>query len=80
LGLKKYLSGTFGVSIYGSNVHPTALLGDSEVLRVKDTPRHTIPEFIQFLEYDREVSASVARQQAVDVFKDNGSWLTFSHK
>lgn len=62
----------------GNNVDSTTLLGDSEVFAVKHTPRHTIPEFVQRLEYDREVTSSVAREKAVDVFEDNGSWQAFS--
>jgi hypothetical protein len=61
LGLKKYFSGTFPVSMHGNNVDSATLLGDSEVFAVKHAPRHTIPEFVQRLEYDREVSSSVAR-------------------
>ena len=41
------------------------------MLAVKHSPRHTIPELIQRLEYDREVSSSVTREKAVDVFEDN---------
>ena len=58
----------------GNNVDATALLGDSEVFAVKHTPRDSVPEFVQRLEYDGEVSSSVAREKAVDVLKDNGSW------
>ncbi len=79
-GLKKYLSGTSRVSMHGNNVDATALLGDSEVLAVKHTPRHAIPEFVQRLEYDGEVSSSVARQKPVDVFEDNGFWKAYSNE
>lgn len=79
-GLKKYFSGTSCVSIHGNNVDPAALLGDSEVFAVKHTPRHAIPEFVQRLEYDGEVASSVARQKAVHVFEDNGSWQALSHE
>ena len=79
-GLKKYFSGTSCVSIHGNNVDPTALLGDSEVFTVKHTPRDTIPEFVQRLEYDGEVASSVARQKAVDVFEDNCSWQAPSNE
>jgi len=78
--LKKYLSGTFAVSMHGNNVDATALLGDSEVFAVKHTPRDTIPEPVQRLEYDREVSSSVAREKAVDVFEDNCSWHAVSNE
>ena len=79
-GLKKYLSGTSWVSMHGNNVDTTALLGDSEVLTVKHTPRHTIPEFVQRLEYDGKVSSSVTREKPVHVFEDNGSRRTSSNE
>jgi hypothetical protein len=79
-GLKKYFSGTSRVSMHGNNVDPTTLLGDSEVFTVKHTPRDTIPEFVQRLEYDGEVASSVAREKAVHVFEDNGSWSTRSNE
>ena len=79
-GLKKYFSGTSWVSIHGNNVDSTALLGDSEVFAVKHTPRHAIPEFVQRLEYDGEVAASMAREKAVHVFEDNGSWQALSNE
>ncbi len=66
--------------MHGNNVDSTTLLGDSEVLAVKHTPRHAIPEFVQRLEYDREVSSSVAREKAMHVFEDNGSWHAASNK
>ena len=66
--------------MYGNNVDPSALLGDSEVFAVKHTPCDTIPEFIQRLEYDCEVSSSVAREKAVHVFEDNGSWAASSNE
>lgn len=80
LGLKKYFSGTFWVSMHGNNVDPATLLGDSEVFAVKHTPRDTIPEFVQRLEYDGEISSSVAREKAVHVFEDNGSWRASSNE
>jgi hypothetical protein len=80
LGLKKYFCGTGWVSMQGNNVDATALLGDSEVLAVKHTPRDAIPEFVQRLEYDREVSSSVASEKAVHVFDDNGSWQASSNE
>ena len=58
----------------GNNVDATALLGDSEVFAVKHTPRDSVPELVQRLEYDGEVSSSVAREKAVDVLEDNDSW------
>ena len=78
--LKKYFSGTSPVSMHGNNVDATALLGHSKVFAVKHTPCDTVPEFIQRLEYDCEVSSSVAREKAVDVLKDNGSWVTLSNE
>ncbi|MER9605336.1 hypothetical protein NKJ11_24395 [Mesorhizobium sp. M0243] len=80
LGLKKYFSGTSLVSMHGNNVDATALLGDSEILAVKHTPRHTVPEFVQRLEYDCEVASSVTREKPVHVFEDNGSWSTSSNE
>jgi hypothetical protein len=59
---------------------PTALLGDSEIFAVKHTPCDTIPALVQRLEYDGKVSSSVASKQAVNVFKDNGSWQSSSNK
>jgi hypothetical protein len=61
-GLKKYFSETSPASMHGSNVDPAALLGDSEVFAVKHTPCDVIPEFIQRLENDGEVSSSMARE------------------
>jgi hypothetical protein len=78
--LKKYFSWTSWVSMHGNNVDATALLGDSEVFAVKHTPCHTIPEFVQRLEYDCEVASSVAREKAVHVFEDNGSWSASSNE
>ena len=66
--------------MHGNNVDATALLGDSEVFAVKHTPRDTIPEFVQRLEYDGEVSSSVAREKAENVFEDNNSRVVPSNK
>ena len=79
-GLKKYFPGTSWVSMHGNNVDSTTLLGDSEVLAVKHTPSHAIPEFVQRLEYDGEISSSVAREKPVDVFEDNGLWKAASNE
>jgi hypothetical protein len=78
--LKKYFSETSPVSMHGNNVDATALLGDSEVFAVKHTPRDVIPEFIQRLENDCEVTSSVAREKPVHVFEDNCSWVTPSNE
>nr|WP_235212075.1 hypothetical protein [Sphingopyxis sp. LC81] len=80
LGLKKYFCGTSCVSMEGNNVDSTTLLGDSEVFTVKHTPCDTIPEFVQRLEYDGEVTSSVARQKPVNIFEDNSSWRTVSNE
>lgn len=77
--LKKYFCGGVRVSMHGNNVDTAALLRDSEIFAVKHTPRHTIPEFVQRFEYDGEVSSSMAREKAEDVFKDNGSWHSLSN-
>lgn len=66
--------------MHGNNVDSTTLLGDSEVFTVKHTPRDTIPEFVQRLEYDCEVASSMAREKAVHVFEDNCSWTTSSNE
>ncbi len=66
--------------MHGNNVDATTLLGDSEVFTVKHTPRHAVPEFIQRLEYDGEVTSSVTREKAVHVFEDNCSWSTCSNE
>ena len=66
--------------MHGNNVDATALLGDSEVFAVKHTPADTVPEFVQRLEYDCEVSSSVAREKAVHVLEDNGSWTASSNE
>jgi hypothetical protein len=63
-----------------NNVHAAALLGDSKLFAVKHTPRDVIPEFIQRLEYDGEVSSSVASEKAMHVFEDKGSWAASSNK
>jgi hypothetical protein len=48
-------------------------LGDSEELRVKHTPRQTIPEFIQGVEHNGEVASLTARKEAGDVFENKPS-------
>jgi hypothetical protein len=78
--LKKYFSETGPVSMHGNNVDSTALLGDSEKLAVKHTPRDVIPAFVQRFENDGEVTSAVAREKPVDVFKDNGSWVACSNE
>lgn len=78
--LKKYLPGTSCVSMDSNNEHPTALLGDSEILAVKHTPRDTIPEFVQRLEYDGEIASSMTSEKPVDIFEDDGSWHTSSNE
>ena len=74
--LKKYFASTGRVSMHGNNIDSLARLGDSEILAVEHSPRHTIPELIQRLEYDGEVSASVASEKSVYVFEDNNLWAT----
>jgi len=66
--------------MHGNNEDSTALLGHSEVFTVKHTPRDTIPELIQRLEYDGEVASSVASEKAVHVFEDNCSWHASSNE
>ncbi len=66
--------------MHGNNVDTTALLGDSEVLTVKHTPRDVIPALVQRFENDGEVTSAVAREKPVDVFKDNGSRVASSNK
>ncbi len=66
--------------MHGNNVDSATLLGDSKVFTVKHTPCDAIPEFVQRLEYDSEVASSVAREKAVHVFEDNGSWTTSSNE
>ncbi len=66
--------------MYCNNVDASTLLGDSKVFAVKHTPRDTIPEFVQRLEYDCEVSSSVAREKAMHVFEHNGSWTASSNE
>nr|WP_232525875.1 hypothetical protein [Paracoccus yeei] len=78
--LKKYFSGISPVSMHGNNVDATALLGDSEILAVKHTPRDVIPAPVQRLENDGKVTSSVARQKPVDVFEDNGPWVACSNE
>nr|WP_261322377.1 hypothetical protein [Rhizobium leguminosarum] len=78
--LKKYFSGTSPASMQGNNVDSTALLGDSEMFRVKHTPCDVIPAPVQRLENDCEVSSSVGTKKAVDVFEDNCPWLTRSNE
>lgn len=79
-GLKKYFSGTSPASMEPNNVDSTTLLGDSEIFRVKHTPRDVIPALVQRLENDCEVSSSVGTKKAVDVFEDNSPWLTRSYE
>jgi hypothetical protein len=79
-GLKKYLSGTFWVSMHGNNIDTLARLGDSEILAVKHSPRHTIPELVQRLEYDCEVSSSVASEKPMHVFDNNNLRAARAHQ
>jgi hypothetical protein len=79
-GLKKYFCDTSWVSIQSNNEDSATLLGDSEIFTVKHTPSDTIPEFVQRLEYDCEVSSSVTREKAVHVFEDKGSWHACSNE
>ena len=62
--------------MHGNNVHSLARLGDSEMLAVKHSPCHAIPEFIHCLEYDGEVSSSVASEKAVNVLEDHNLRMT----
>lgn len=78
--LKKYFSGTSPASMHPNNVDSTTLLGDSEILRVKHTPRDVIPALVQRLENDCEVSSSVGTKKPVDVFEDNCPWLARSNE
>ena len=50
------------------------------MLAVEHSPRHTIPALIQRLEYDGEVSSSVASEQTVNVFEDNNFRATRSNQ
>jgi hypothetical protein len=79
-GLKKYFCGTSPASMEPNNVDSTALLGDSEVFRVKHTPADVIPALVQRLENDCEVSSSVGTKKPVDVFEDNCPWLARSYE
>jgi hypothetical protein len=63
-----------------NNEDSSALLGHSEVFAVKHSPRQTVPEFIQRLEYDGEVSSSVAVEKAVDVFEDDDPGKSLSEQ
>jgi hypothetical protein len=72
------LSGASPVSIAADNVDPLTRLGDSEVLAVKHTPSHTIPEFGQRLKDDSEISASMAREETRNVLDDKNSGAIFS--
>ncbi len=78
--LKKYFCETSPVSMHGNNVDPATLLWDSVIFAVKHTPRDIIPAFVQRRENDSEVPSSVRRQKPVDVFEDNGSWISFSNE
>ena len=46
------------------------------MLAVEHSPRQTVPELVHRLEYDGEVSSSVASEKAVYVFEDNNLWQT----
>jgi hypothetical protein len=72
LGLKKNLLGTW-LSKTSDNEHTSASLGDSEVLRVKHTPRQTITEFIQGFEDDSEIVSVSRRKEAGHVFENKPS-------
>lgn len=67
-GLKKYFCGTPPFSITSHNEDSLARLGDSEVCAIKHTPSHTIPELGQRSNNDCEVSPSVGREEAWNVF------------
>ncbi len=44
------------------------------MLAVEHSPRQTVPELVHRLEYDGEVSSSVASEKTVNVFEDNNFW------
>ena len=50
------------------------------MLAVKHSPCHAIPELIHRLEYDGEVSSSVASEKTVNVFEDHNLRATFANQ
>jgi hypothetical protein len=54
-----------------NKVEPSARLGDAEELAVKHAPCHTIPEFVQCAENDSEISSTVGREKAWNVFEND---------
>jgi hypothetical protein len=79
-GLKKYLRGTFPVSITPDNVDSTTRLGDSEVFAIKHTPSDAIPEFGQRPEYNSEISPFVRAKKTRDVLEHKNSGACFSNE
>src|SRR6266511_1611846 len=68
LGRKQYLEGTWGSTTARKEDAPS-LLGEPEVLRVKDRPCHAVPEGSQLLEDRLEVAALMAVEQPGDVLE-----------
>jgi hypothetical protein len=70
LGLKEYLGWASG-SKMSDNEDATTALGDSEELRVKNSPRQAIPELAQGIEDDREITSASGSKEAWNVLDDD---------
>src|SRR6266850_2660108 len=64
--LKKYFGGTEG-SKASDNEDPSASLWSSKVFCVQNSPRNTIPEFIQFLDERLEIRPVVAVKESGNI-------------
>jgi hypothetical protein len=74
-GLKKYRGGRSPVSKISDKKDTLASLGESEMLRIEHSPRHTVPELVQRSEEASEGLAVIGRESAGDVFPDDPAGL-----
>lgn len=65
--LKKYFGGTSRVSKASDKKDTAASLGHSEELRVENSPRQAVPDFIHFPQQLSESRPALARQRSRDV-------------
>jgi hypothetical protein len=76
---RKYFGATLGSSIAASEhaEDPSAALGHSEVLSVKQSPRSRIPDPVQLNEDGEEVSPVVGREKSGNILPNEESRLEF---
>jgi hypothetical protein len=73
----QYLRGTVRVSKTSDNEHATTPLGNSEESPIDNSPRDTVPEFIQVHEDPEEIAASIAAKESGNILSDDPSWPQF---